>query len=222
MGQPSEVFLRTVISKEVAEEFASLATDPAIWTTDVHSQIGMLQGLAIKQQPAIFAVPRSGSPYQVLPAGVPYRSNRVFVVHGHDNEAKESVARFIATIGLEPIILHEQPNQGRTIIEKFEQNADVGFAVVLLTPDDVGAAADSPKDLKPRARQNVIMELGYFIGRLTRRNVCALYKHGVEIPSDFEGVVYIALDSAGAWKRSLAQELVEAGFAINLNAVLKA
>jgi predicted nucleotide-binding protein len=101
---------------------------------------------------------------------------RVFIVHGHASEAKESLARFLERVGLEPIILHEQPNSGRTIIEKFEVYADVGFAVVLLTPDDVGAPKDAPTELKPRARQNVIAELGYFYGKLSRHRVCALYK----------------------------------------------
>jgi predicted nucleotide-binding protein len=97
---------------------------------------------------------------------------------------KESVARFLEKLDLRPIILHEQPNKGRTVIEKFEAHSDVGFAVVLLTPDDVGGLASSPDKLSRRARQNVILELGYFIGKLGRAKVCALYKEGVEIPSD--------------------------------------
>jgi predicted nucleotide-binding protein len=110
------------------------------------------------------------------------------------------------------------------LIEKFEVYADVGFAVVLLTPDDVGAPAseaNKPASMKRRARQNVILELGYFIGRLSRRRVCALYKQGVEIPSDYEGVVYVELDPAGAWHVRLAQELSEAGVPISLEALFK-
>ena len=91
-------------------------------------------------------------------------TRRVFVVHGRDEAAKEAVARFLARLKLTPIILHEQPNQGRTVIEKFEGTADVDFAVVLLTPDDVGHLADASDDPKPRAR----IELGYFVGRLGR------------------------------------------------------
>jgi len=78
-----------------------------------------------------------------------------------------------------------------------------------------------PTDLKGRARQNVILELGYFNGKLSRRRVCALYKPNVEIPSDYQGVLYVELDTAGAWRTKLAQELVEAGFSINLEALLK-
>ncbi|HEY2801314.1 MAG TPA: nucleotide-binding protein, partial [Chthoniobacterales bacterium] len=145
-----------------------------------------------------------------------------FVVHGHDSESKQNVAGFIQTIGLQPIILHEQANSGRTIIEKFEVFADVGFAVILLTPDDTGALAKEAGNLRPRARQNVILELGYFMGRLSRKRVCALYKASVELPSDIQGVVYIEFDGAGAWKTRVAQELVEAGYTIDLSALLHA
>jgi predicted nucleotide-binding protein len=154
-------------------------------------------------------------------ATAPRPTHKVFVVHGRDNEAKEKVARFLERLKLEPIILHEQPNEGRTVIEKFEVYADVGFAVVLLTPDDIGALASEQTQLKPRARQNVVLELGYFLGKLKRNRVCALYKEGVEIPSDYQGVLYVELDSAGGWTIKLAQELAVAGIPINLEALLK-
>ncbi len=142
----------------------------------------------------------------------------IFIVHGRDEEAKEKVARFLEKIKFTPIILHEQANQGRTIIEKFEQHAHASsFAVVLLTPDDVGALAGGEKNLKPRARQNVIFELGYFIGALGRKHVCALTKGDVEIPTDFAGVVYITFDSSDAWKMPLIQELKKAGFEVDAN-----
>jgi predicted nucleotide-binding protein len=145
---------------------------------------------------------------------------KVFVVHGHDGEPKHDVARFIETLGFEAIILHERPSQGRTIIEKFEEHADVGFAVILLTPDDLGRAK-SDADLKPRARQNVVLELGYFIGRLGRRRVCALKQGNVEIPSDFSGVVYQPYDDNGGWKQALGRELQEAGYEIDWNLVMR-
>ena len=107
----------------------------------------------------------------------------VFVVHGQDEAAKEVVARFSEKLALRAVILHEQPNVGRTIIDKCEAYSDVGFAVVLLTPDDVGGIRDEATELKPRARQNVIFEFRYFIGKLGGRRVCALYKE-VETSSD--------------------------------------
>lgn len=144
-------------------------------------------------------------------------SRDIFIVHGHDEAARETVARFIDKLGLNPIILHEKPNAGRTIIEKFERNANVSFAVVLLTPDDVGYPKDHPDQASPRARQNVIFELGYFLGRLDRAKVCALHKGNVEILSDYHGVIYISMDSGGAWKILLAKEIREAGIEIDLN-----
>ena len=138
--------------------------------------------------------------------------SKVFVVHGHDEGAREGVARFLEKIGLTAIILREQPNQGRTTIEKFVDYAgEVGFAVVLLTPDDLGGAAATEVHLS-RARQNVIFELGYFVGSLGRGRACLLRKGEVEIPSDLYGVVYTAMDSADGWKIELARELKAAGF----------
>lgn len=147
------------------------------------------------------------------------RSNRVFVVHGHDEGARETLARFLERLGFVPIILHEQANQGRTIIEKIEAHGDVGFAVVLLTPDDYGGKAGG--ESKPRARQNVVLELGYFVGRLGRGHVCALLRGELEIPSDFVGVVYQPMDDGGGWKRALAQELEVAGYDIDWNTVMR-
>ena len=143
--------------------------------------------------------------------------DKVFLVHGHDNEAKEKVARFLEKLNLNITILHEQPNLGRTIIEKFEDHSGVGYAVVLLTGDDVGNSKEQKDNLKPRARQNVIYELGFFMGKLGRTHVCALKTDGVEEPSDLSGVLYIPLDSGGAWKLRLAGEIKAAGIGIDLN-----
>lgn len=145
-------------------------------------------------------------------------SRKVFVVHGQDTGAREAVARFLERTGFEPIVLHEQANQGRTIIEKFEEHSAVGFAVVLLTPDDMGGIAGGA--MHPRARQNVILELGYFIGRLGRDKVCALKSGDIELPSDIFGVVWTAFDAGGGWKVSLAKELQAAGFEIDWNKVM--
>jgi predicted nucleotide-binding protein len=146
-------------------------------------------------------------------------SRTVFIVHGHDEAVKQSVARFLEKLDLHPIILHEQPNKGRTIIEKFEAHSDVGFAVVLLTPDDLGGVASTPAKLQPRARQNVILELGYFIGKLGRARVCALYTKGVELPSDIHDVVYVPYDEGGAWRIGLARELNAAGITVDMNRI---
>lgn len=154
----------------------------------------------------------SSSPLPLL------NTSDVFIVHGQDDGAKETLARLLSKMDLNPVILHEQANEGKTIIEKFESHASaVNFAVVLLTPDDVGHIKDKPELAKPRARQNVIFELGYFIGKLSRKHVCALYKEGVELPSDYQGVLFIPMDSGGAWKFMLAKELRTAGYDVDMN-----
>lgn len=144
-------------------------------------------------------------------------SNKIFIVHGHDEGALNGLARFLEKLRLEVIILKEQPNQGRTIIEKYEASAaEVGFAVVLLTPDDVGSAV-SVEGQNQRARQNVIFELGYFAGKLGRGRVCLLRKGNVEIPSDLFGIVYTEMDSGEGWKQALVKELKAAKIEFDAN-----
>jgi len=160
-----------------------------------------------------------GEPVEGAESDQQHTTNKVFVVHGHDDAAKEGLARFLEKIELEAIILHEQPDQGRTIIEKFEQYAgQVGFAVVLMTPDDLGAAkAGSIQNA--RARQNVVFELGYFAGKLGRGKTCLLRKGDVEMPSDLYGVIYTELDPTEGWKVKLVKEMKAAGLAFDANKV---
>jgi predicted nucleotide-binding protein len=133
-------------------------------------------------------------------------SRKVFLVHGHDNDAKNEVARFLSRIGLEEIILHERPNLGRHLLTKFEEESEgAAFAVVLMTPDDQVPLNGTTS--RKRARQNVVFELGFFIGKLGASRVAALVKGEVEKPSDFDGVGYIELDTKGGWKAHLAREL---------------
>jgi hypothetical protein len=144
----------------------------------------------------------------------------VFIVHGANVAWREQVARFVEGI-LNPdhraIVLHEQANRGQTVLEKLEANAEPArFAVVLLTGDDEGGKRGENR-LQMRARQNVVLELGFFFGLLGRRNVAVLYENGVEHPSDIAGYVYIPLDETGGWKLKLAHELRDAGLDIDLN-----
>jgi predicted nucleotide-binding protein len=150
-------------------------------------------------------------------ASVSSPSKKVFVVHGHGG-IEHAIAGFLRKLGLVPVILHEQPSEGRTIIEKFEAHSDVGFAVVLLTPDDVGGLKDGPQ--RPRARQNVVLELGYFVGRFGRSKVCPLMQGDIELPSDVLGVAWVALDAHGGWHVKLAKELQAAGYEFDFNKVL--
>ena len=143
---------------------------------------------------------------------------KVFIVHGRDELVKIDVARFLEKMGISPIILHEQANQGKTIIEKIEENSNVGYGIVLYTPCDEGRLADCEENnLKPRARQNVVFEHGYLIGKLGRDRVCALMKDEVEYPNDISGILYIKYQNNDAWMLELAKELKQAGYCIDLN-----
>jgi predicted nucleotide-binding protein len=183
-------------------------------------QITIMEGLREVLQTEI-SLDTPSSNAARLPIKIPASARSVFLVHGQDSAAENLTARFIEKLELKLIVLHEQPSQGRTIIEKFQDYANVAFAVVLLTPDDRGgprgAAFDSQNH---RARQNVIFELGYFIGRLGRNRVCALYTEGVEIPSDYSGVVFIKFDEAGAWRLKLAREFKAAEIDVDMNKAL--
>ena len=141
--------------------------------------------------------------------------DEVFIVHGHDEAAKHAVARFVEGLDLKVIILDEQVSRGQTIIEKLEQEAsNAGFAIVLLTPDDMGAPKDKLDELKPRARQNVVLELGYFLRGLGRERVCVLHKEEVELPSDIHGIVYVPMDGYDGWQNKLRQEIEHAGLPV--------
>jgi hypothetical protein len=114
-------------------------------------------------------------------------NNQIFIVHGHNEEMKQSVARLIEKLDLKPLILHELANKGRTIIQKFIDHSNVGFAIVLMSADDYGFSKnDIPENAKLRARQNVILELGFFIGKLGAERVMAIFEKtdNFEIPSD--------------------------------------
>ncbi|HEL5706984.1 TPA: nucleotide-binding protein [Clostridioides difficile] len=142
---------------------------------------------------------------------------KVFIVHGHDVEAKLEVTRFVEKMGFEAIILHEQASDSMTIIEKIEKYSNVGFGIVLYTPCDVGYAKGKETEKKARARQNVVFEHGYLIGKLGRNNVCALVKQSVETPNDISGIVYIPLDDNGGWQIPLAKEMKSSGYEVDFN-----
>lgn len=153
----------------------------------------------------------------------PALSNKIFIVHGHDSELKNDVERFVHEIGLEPIILHRQADNGSTIIEKFERNSDVGYAFILLTPDEVAYTVDqlevpeNKRKMENRVRPNVIFEFGYFVGKLGRLRVCCLHKGNVSTPSDLAGLVYKKIDgSIDSQAYAIIKELKAAGYTINV------
>lgn len=146
--------------------------------------------------------------------------NRVFIVHGHDEALKIKAARFVEKLGFKAVILHEQANQGHTIIEKIEAHTEVGFAIVLYTPDDAGSTQADTKagKLNPRARQNVVFEHGYLIAKLSRARVVPLVAGKVELPSDISGVVYV--DDTN-WQIDIAKEMKAAGYRIDFNKLVE-
>lgn len=149
------------------------------------------------------------------------RSKKVFVVHGHDEIAKSNLELFLHEVGLEPVVLHRQADEGMTIIEKFEKHSDVGYAFILLTPDEVAylKSEESTPDLQRnkefRARPNVIFEFGYFVGKLGRSRVCCLYSGNVSLPSDVSGMIYKQYNkSIEEVAYSIIKDLKASGYAI--------
>jgi len=145
--------------------------------------------------------------------------SKVFIVHGHDDEAKSKTARFVEKLGFEAIILHEQASKSKTIIEKIEEYSNVGFGIILYTPCDIGGKQIVNPDLKSRARQNVVFEHGFLIGKIGRSNVCALVKGDIETPNDISGVVYVPMDVNDAWRFTIARELKKAGYDCDMNKI---
>jgi predicted nucleotide-binding protein len=177
---------------------------------DLDQELVWLDALLTKLDLYVEAAPH-------LPASPNELGDKIFVVHGRDARL-QAVARVVQRLtGNDPVILRERPNQGRTIIEKFiEETSEAGFAIVIVTGDDEGRLRDGNEELRLRARQNVVLELGYFIGHLGRDRVAVLYEQGVEPPSDMSGVLYESLDS-DAWPFKLGQELIAAGIDADLN-----
>jgi len=216
------LFTNDSVSKEYSQLFVGVLTDSPgkrlqARQEDVARSVRILESvvgrLDLYPEPSEAAsVARSAAA-----VAVPRNFSKVFVVHGHDEAALQVVARFLEQLGLEAIILREQPDRGRTIIEKFEDCAnEVGFAVVLLTPDDLAHTEGASHEAN-RARQNVIFELGYFTGKLGRGRACLLRKGDVEIPSDLYGVIYTELDAAGGWKMTLVREMKAARLDFDAN-----
>ncbi|QOR36154.1 nucleotide-binding protein [Clostridium sp. 'deep sea'] len=149
-------------------------------------------------------------------------NDKVFIIHGHDGELKQEVARFIEKLGLKAVILHEQIKTGETIMERIEGYSNIGFAIALLSPDDKVLSSNlSGKSSETyRARQNVIFEMGFFIGRIGRNRVFTIVKgENLEILSDFGGVVYYSYDN-DCWKLSLIKALNNVEYKVDANSLL--
>ncbi len=201
------IYISSLRVRSLGEKIAEL-------NEDIDRKLNKLRSVAERLElfPVSLAIEQKAQILSSVPA-----NNSVFVVHGHNADVKNQVARFLERIGLKVVILHEQADQGKTIIEKFEYYANFcSFAIVLLTADDMGYPKNKSKEVKPRARQNVILELGYFLAKFGRSRVCALLERNVDLPSDYQGMLWKSLED-GSWEFQLAKEIKAAGIAVDLN-----
>jgi predicted nucleotide-binding protein len=176
-----------------------------------------LQEESLKEAPPRREKAREELPPTVIFNQTQLSGGNILLIHGRDEATKQSISEFLEQLGLRPLVLHEQPNGGKSVIEKFGESPDIHFAIILLTPDDIAAPRHKPKERQARVSQNVIFEFGFFVGKLGRGRVCVLYKEGVEVPSDYSGTVYIPIDSRGGWRLLVAKEIKQAGIDIDLN-----
>lgn len=196
------------------QDFVKTSFKPGIWTSD-HELVGACKNglVATKMIFCSYLKEIETDAATNTSPELMCSTNRVFVVHGHDGELKHAVARLVEKQGLEAIILNEQANKGKTIIEKFEENSDVSGAICLFTADDLGRAKAAP-DEQPRARQNVVFEAGYFMGKLSRSRVVIIAESGVELPSDMQGIVHT---NKSNWEVDVLKELKAMGYAVDFN-----
>lgn len=229
-----EIFTRTFVDANNTDLDGYRQTGRTYFISDVVAEqkqtitklVAYMQGFINR----IDLIPCNASEPAETKTKIEISGDKVFIVHGHGELVKVTVARTLEQLGLKPIILHEQEDYGNTIIEKFESNAnDVGFAVVLLTADDLGIskkdiekAKAEKKEPAPseRARQNVVFEMGYFMGKLDRAHVFLLLENGVEKPGDLDGIVYTPIDSEGMWKVKLAKRLKAMGYKVSLDSII--
>ena len=206
-----ELLRRIVTSSQYAVEYmTNVQAGRMMQTAPLEARVDHFRGSIDERNRLLESVRKRLNASGARPPG-----GKVFIVHGHASAEKHQVARFLHQVsGEEPVTLHEAPSLGKTLIEKLEHYAaDVGFAVILLTGDDMGRAKAGEE--QPRARQNVVLELGYFIGLLDRDKVAVLYENGVESPGDMSGVLYVPLDED--WRFKLGAELKAAGYDVDLN-----
>jgi predicted nucleotide-binding protein len=146
-------------------------------------------------------------------------SRRIFIVHGHDLYARDSLVDVLRRLDFEPIVLADEPSKSLTIIEKLEKNTSaIGFSFIIYTPDDVGRSKAETD--RPRARQNVIFEHGLLIGLIGRERTCALLIGEIEEPSDVRGMVYEQVNDVKSDALKIARVLKQAGYAVNASTLI--
>lgn len=226
----TDVVIRSIFgeSSAIHRKFTEIRYSPGMWTENTDFapfvRAGVQEAISVMQagklELEITAETAVAAPAPELDSVQP--STRVFIVHGHDDGRKYELESYLQKLLAEPpVILHQEPNGGRVLVEKLEDSsASVGYAVVLLTADDLGRPKElDPTDDRARARQNVVFEMGFFFGLIGRGHVAVLVGEGVEHPSDIAGLVYIPLDAAGAWKGKLASEIDHSGIEVDWTAI---
>jgi len=207
--QSIEAQLRETLTKELKSPKELPKEEPLIEKP--------LQEKPLKEVPPRREQPREEPPPTVAFNETQLSGGNILLIHGRDEATKESLLEFLQKLELRAIILHEQPDGGKSMMEKFGESPDIHFAIILLTPDNIASPRNKPKERQTLVGQNVIFEFGYFLGKLGRGRVCALYKEGVEIPSDYPGVMTIPMDSRRGWRLLVAKEIKQAGMEIDLN-----
>lgn len=201
-------------------EFMYIGESPLeyFWRDKGNYLLGLIDSLTIDVANGDYHPPTTKEPKMASKEKSGVDKKKIFIVHGHDSGLKHEVARFITSLGLIPVILSEQANRGSTIIEKLEQHTEVGFGIVLYTADDTGKArADGDEKFKHRARQNVILEHGFLMGKLSRNRTSVIVQSEIELPGDIGGLVYTLNQN---WKLEIAKDLKAAGYDIDLNKVV--
>lgn len=194
------------IISDIVEEYKSSVRDKIAYIK------GFIQRMSI--------IPCKFESQTVMAAKSNNETKKIFIVHGHDCNTRNEAELLVKQLGFEPVVLFKKPNMGDTIIEKLlRESSEAAFSIVLYTKCDEGKAVED-KDLKPRARQNVVFEHGLMCGLLGRKRVVALVEEGVEIPGDLSGVVYITLDNTQRWQFDVAREMKASGLAVDLNKLL--
>ncbi|QTP59200.1 nucleotide-binding protein [Billgrantia antri] len=214
----------SVLNEKLTHYAISIRRDESdaqrFWRQDGEAMLAYIDSLMIDVENDEYDFREAEEKTKVVLSQNEKQKNKVFIVHGHDGNAKERTARFIEKLGFEAIILHEQASRSMTIIEKIESYAnDVGFGIVLYTPDDMGNIKEEAEkgELKYRARQNVVFEHGFLIGKLGRENVTPLVEGAIELPNDISGIVYI---NDKDWKLDIAKEMKAAGYEIDFNKLM--
>ena len=194
--------------------YVNAASDELVSCTSIYQHIpqayyiGICQEVQTRILQALMSIEKKYGQLENMEGVRPMNNKRVFIVHGHNIQVRDNVELLLRRVGLDPIILANEPNKGRTVIDKIEDYSDVSFAIIIYTACDEGRLKGE-SNWKDRARQNVLFEHGYFCAKLTRAKVVALHERGVEVPSDLSGVLYISLEDD--WKAELKREMAAAG-----------